>query len=224
MTDNPPQSDNQTLEPYKAISQATRNRIFTAPLPNPIAKNVEAIAILQNREVQNLPWHQRLLEKVAHFFDKPLFLYCLLMGLTFWILGGFLSKTGVLPFSWPMFSWSGQGLDAASLLISTGVLVRQSRQESLAEQRSQLTLQLNLLSEQKIAKIIRLLEDLRTDLPDVPNHHDPEAQIMQEAADPIQVIDALQENLERELLSNPPSKVPNHKAVRVPNQSCALDS
>lgn len=60
-------------------------------------------------------------------------------------------------------------------------------------------LQLNLLSEQKIAKIIALLEELRTDLPEVVDRHDPEAAVMQDAADPIAVLEALQENLAQEL-------------------------
>jgi uncharacterized membrane protein len=79
------------------------------------------------------------------------------------------------------------------------VLVRQTRQENFAEQRSQLMLQLNLLSEQKIAKMIALLEELRADLPDVADRHDPEAEMMQEAADPIAVLAALQETLGEEL-------------------------
>ncbi|MHC5830273.1 MAG: DUF1003 domain-containing protein, partial [Nostoc sp.] len=75
------------------------------------------------------------------------------------------------------------------------------RQENFAEQRAQLMLQLNLLSEQKIAKIIALLEELRTDLPNVINRHDSEAELMREAADPIAVLEALQKNLTEELSS-----------------------
>ena len=77
--------------------------------------------------------------------------------------------------------------------------MRQTRQENFAEQRAQLMLQLNLLSEQKIAKMIALLEELRTDMPNVMDRHDPEAEVMQEAADPLAVLEALQENLSQEL-------------------------
>jgi uncharacterized membrane protein len=55
------------------------------------------------------------------------------------------------------------GIDIASLLIATGVLVQQNRQDKLSEQRSHLMLQINLLTEQKIAKLIELIEELRTD-------------------------------------------------------------
>jgi uncharacterized membrane protein len=53
----------------------------------------------------------------------------------------------------------------------------------------------------KIAKIISLLEELRTDLPNLSDRHDPEAEVMQIAADPIEVLETLQESLNRELTS-----------------------
>ena len=89
------------------------------------------------------------------------------------------------------------GIDIASLLIATGVLVQQNRQDKLAEQRSHLTLQINLLTEQKIAKLIELMEELREDIPNIRDRHDWEAQIMQEATDPQVVLNILQENLEQ---------------------------
>lgn len=180
-------------------SKAARNQVLAPPLPDPIAKNIEAITSLHTQEVRDIPAHQRFLEAIATFFGRSTFLYSLLLILTLWIAGSFFEP--FLPFNLTPFSWSSQGLDAAALLISTGVLVRQTRQEKFAEQRAQLTLQLNLLSEQKIAKMIALLEELRTDLPGVSNRHDPEAEVMQEAADPLAVLEALEENLSQELLS-----------------------
>jgi uncharacterized membrane protein len=180
----------------KELNLTPRNQVLTAPLPDPITKNIEAITSLHTQEVRDLPAYQRLLETIATFFGRSTFLYIVLILLTLWICGSFFD---CLPFKLPPFSWSDQGLDAAALLISTGVLVRQTRQENFAEQRAQLTLQLNLLSEQKIAKIIALLEELRTDLPNVVNRNDPEAEVMQQAADPIAVLEALEENLAQEL-------------------------
>jgi len=173
--------------------------IPTAPLPDPIAKSIDAIIKLHAQEERNLSRHQRLVETIATFFGRPLFMYTLLAGLVLWILDGLVQQVGLLPAVWPPFQLSEHGLDVASLLISTGVLIRQTRQEKFAEQRAQLTLQLNLLSEHKIAKIISLLEELRADLPDVIDRHDPEAAVMQQAADPLTVLEILQENLSQEL-------------------------
>jgi uncharacterized membrane protein len=177
-------------------------KVLSTPLPDPIGKSIEAIVELHTREVQNLSSHQRVLEKGAQFFEKPEFLYSLIVGLAIWIMGSTLNDKEIFFFKFPTFNWIEHGLDAAALLISTGVIIRQTRQEKFAEQRSQLMLQLNLLSERKIAKVITLLEELRTDLPNVVNRYDSEATIMQDAADPVAVLKSLQENMEQELSVN----------------------
>ncbi|MBD2259644.1 DUF1003 domain-containing protein [Pseudanabaena sp. FACHB-2040] len=177
--------------------KSSRNQVLTAPLPDPITRNIEAVTSLHTQEVRDIPAHQRLLEAIATFFGRFIFLYILLLLLALWMGGSVLDP--YLPFDLPPFSWSEQGLDAAALIISTGVLVRQTRQENFAEQRAQLMLQLNLLSEQKIAKMIELLEELRADLPFVDDRLDPEAEMMQEAANPLAVLAALQETLAQEL-------------------------
>ena len=166
-------------------------------IKDPIAKNIETISSLHIQESSNVTNHQQILESIALFFGQPTFLYLLLVLFAIWISDNFLAS--LVPFDLPTFRWTDDGLGAASLIISTGVLIRQTRQEKLAEQRSQLTLHLNLLVEQKTAKIISLLEELLTDLPNVDNRHDPEAHMMKEVADPIAVLEAIQETLTHEL-------------------------
>lgn len=185
--------------PKAWFNRRPRRRILTAPLPDPIAENIEAIIAIHRQEAEKASAAEQMLEVVASWFSRPAFLYLLLLSLGLWLGGDALNHTSLLPFELPTFSWAGQGLDAAALLISTGVLIRQNRQESFAEQRTQLMLQLNLLSEKKIAKIIALLEELREDLPDIVQRYDHEAAIMQISTDPLAVLEALKENLEEEI-------------------------
>jgi uncharacterized membrane protein len=72
------------------------------------------------------------------------------------------------------------------------VLITQNRQAKLIERRMHLDLQVNLLTEQKTAKLIELLEELRRDLPNVRNRRDSEAEVMQHAAGPLEVIAVLE--------------------------------
>ena len=192
-------SDGASSKFFKSYRRARKPKVLTTPLPDPIGKSIEAVVELHSKEVQELSVPLYVLEAISEFFSRPAFLYVLLIALAGWISGSILSNIGLLPSTFPDFSFMNQGLDTAALLISTGVLVRQTRQEKFAEQRSQLMLQLNLLSENKIAKIITLLEELRTDLPNVINRIDHEAEIMQTAADPIAVLRSLQENLDQEI-------------------------
>jgi uncharacterized membrane protein len=78
-----------------------------------------------------------------------------------------------------------------SLITTTIVLITQNRQAKLERQRAHLDLQVNLLTEQKVTKVIHLIEELRRDLPMVKDRHDPQAEILQQKADTVQVVSAL---------------------------------
>jgi uncharacterized membrane protein len=165
------------------------------PLSEQVVKNIETIIGFQAKEAQELPWRDRLVEKIAAFFGKSEFLYLQLLFFASWVFCTHAAPE-LLPFGLPAFDAKEMGLDIAALLITTGVLVQQSRQDQLAEQRSHLILQINLLTEQKIAKLIELVEELREDSPQIRDRHDLEAQIMQQATDPQIVLDILRQNLE----------------------------
>jgi uncharacterized membrane protein len=183
-------------------SHQTRNHSFvpTAPLPEPVSQNIENIIALRARHEQDVSRHQRIVEAVIASFGRPSFLYGILLTIILWTVPNVLPRRLGLPrFDPPPFSWLQFSLAASSLLMTTGVLIKQNRQEKLEEQRAQLNLQLSLLSEQKIAKFIALLEELRGDLPEVENRYDPEAESMKEAADPEAVVTVLEETLTEEL-------------------------
>ena len=165
------------------------------PLSARVVKNIETIIGFQAKQEQNLPLRDRIVEKIAAFFGKSEFLYLQLFFFSSWAICTHLAPE-LLPFGLPLFDVKEMGVDIAALLIATGVLVQQSRQDRLAEQRSHLILQINLLTEQKIAKLIELVEELREDLPTIRDRQDLEAKIMQQATDPQVVLDILQENLE----------------------------
>src|SRR4028118_123684 len=173
----------------------------TAPLPDPLAQNIEAIIALQARAEKDLSQTQRVVEALTAVFGRPLFLYSILLLVTLWVVINVLPPGfGLVQFDPAPFEWLDHVLGLASLLMTTGILITQNRQEKLAEQRSQLSLQLNLLSEQKIAKLIALVEELRRDLPMVKDRHDPEAEVMKQAADPHVVMEALEKTLAEDLV------------------------
>ena len=96
----------------------------------------------------------------------------------------------------PPFFWLQGCIALAALITAIMVLTTQNRQSRHAEERAQLDLQVNLGAEQKIAKIVALLEELRRDLPNVRDRLDPVADAMSEAVDPHAVVSALKETFE----------------------------
>jgi uncharacterized membrane protein len=165
-------------------------------LPEQVIKNIELIATHQDRYHQNSTPHQRGLDKITAIFSRSQFLYFQVIFFTTWWICSYLSSRQILLADFPLFNLREEGIDVAALLISTGVLIYQTRQEQVSEERSHLMLQLNLITEQKIAKLISLVEELRTDLPNVRNRADLEAEIMQQAIDPQAILEVIQYNSE----------------------------
>ena len=184
----------------RVVNSASTTILPTAPLPSHIGENIETVVALHKSAERNVPRHQRAVEAATTFFGRPMFLYGSLLVVTLWMLPNLLPQHwGFTRFDPPPFDWLQFFLGVVSLVMTIAVLIKQNRQEKLAEQRAQLGLQLNLLSEQKIAKLIALVEELRCDLPDVQERYDPELESMKQAADPQVVVNRLEERLEEEL-------------------------
>jgi uncharacterized membrane protein len=173
---------------------------FKANLPELINRNIESVVALHAQEERNLSHHRRWVGTVTHFVGRPVFLYVIVAVVLSWILSNTAPKKWNLPrFDPPPFNGLSVGLSFSALLVTVGVLIQQDRQEKLAEQRAQLSLQLSMLSEQKITKLIVLMEEMRRDLPGLQHRPDIEVEEMQQVADPHQVLTVLQDTLSQEL-------------------------
>jgi uncharacterized membrane protein len=194
------------MEDLKQIRDSIDQRVaqdalaLSTSLPEHVEQNISTIVALRTKAEQEITHHQRLIERITDFFGRPAFLLSLLYIVGLWMVFNLLPQNwNNLVFDPPPFDWLEKLISLGSLLMTAGVMVRQSRQEQLAEGRAQLSLQINLLTEQKVAKLIALIEELRKDLPDVENRNDPEAETMQQSADPHAVMDALEETLAQDL-------------------------
>ena len=165
-------------------------------IPDHIVKNIESIAKIQVQQDQPDYFHLQLLDRLAIFGTRPAFLYTLVAFFVLWWTASQLHDLGLVDWDIPAYRLQDRLLDTMALFISTAILIRQTRQEQVADRQSHLMLQLDLVTEQKITKIIALLEELRSDLPNVHNRIDLEAELMQQSTDPEMVIAIIQENLE----------------------------
>jgi uncharacterized membrane protein len=78
------------------------------------------------------------------------------------------------------------------------ILITQNRWLRRADRRAQIDLHINLLAEEKIAKLVALIEELRRDLPSVQNRDDPEAVAMAQGTDALEVLEQIDERLDGE--------------------------
>ena len=180
--------------------QMDRNMIHLADddhekseLNNLVGQNIETIIEHQLRSEQGPDQHQRTIETITKNVGRPRFLYLILLVVALWVgVHGLLALFGVASFDPAPFYWLQGLIGLSALLVTTMVLITQNRQAKQAEHRRHLDLQMTLLVEQKVTKVIALIEELRRDLPSVQNRVDSQAEAMQEVVDPQTVLSALE--------------------------------
>jgi uncharacterized membrane protein len=180
------------------------------PVENPVRQKVDAIADIHHAGEQGVTRHQRFVEAITHHLGQPRTLYLLLPLVASWVCLNTLS-----PLRWdpPPFFWL-QGIGTLlGLFTTTVVLITQNRWLRRADRRSQLDLHINLVAEEKIAKLVALIEELRRDLPSVQNREDPEAAAMARGTDALEVLEQLDERLEGEA-----GRDSGHPGVPRPNE------
>jgi uncharacterized membrane protein len=159
-----------------------------------IEQNIEGVVALQRREWAQTSVSQRRVERIGRFMGRPVYLVGLLCLAILWIAVNVgMSHFGYAPLDPVPFEILQGMLSLIALITTTIVLIAQNRQTKLEQQHTHLGLQVNLLTEQKVSKLIHLIEELRRDLPMVKDRHDPQAILLQEGADTKQVLSAIED-------------------------------
>jgi uncharacterized membrane protein len=134
---------------------------------------------------------QRAIERFTQAVGRPRSLFALLAFVVAWVTFHSLTSS----FDPPPFVWLQGVTGLFAVLITTMVLITQNRERKHEQQRHLLDLHVNILVEQKVTKLIALVEELRRDLPSVTNRHDPEAQAMSQSMDPHAVVETLERDM-----------------------------
>ncbi len=172
----------------------------TPTVLDPINDNIDVVVALHALAEGQVDTHQRTVESLTAWLGRPQFFYGILVGAGLWMGANTAAPYLHLPrFDDPPFVWLQGAVGLGALLMVTVILITQNRQGKLAERREQLDLQMSMLTEQRTAKIIDLLEELRRDLPSVRNRVDLEAEALTKTVDPHEVLAAFESRLEETL-------------------------
>jgi uncharacterized membrane protein len=141
---------------------------------------------------QNATEAERRLDSVTRWVGRPRFLAGVSLAIIAWIGFNLLAPSlGIAPIERAPFEWLLAVVGLAEFYVVVLILITQRREEALAQHQAELILQLTLLSEQKTAKIIALLEELRRDSPQIHDRVDKEAMAMTEHVSSEELLGAL---------------------------------
>ena len=171
----------------------------THALPPHIDETVKAITRLHAEHRRRATPLQRAVEQMTAQMGRPRFVGLLTVGIVLWI-GANLALLALHrpPFDPPPFPWLLAIGELVALYLTVLILTTQRREHELRELRAQLALELAIIGEQKSAKIIGLLEEMRRDNPMMANRTDVQADDMSTPSDPTVVLEALRTSHEEE--------------------------
>ena len=183
-------------------------------LPAHIEDTVRAIAELHAQHHREASAIQRVVDRSVRLVARPRFVVILTLFTAGWVAINLALAPAGRAFDAPPFAFLADLGELAALYITVLILITQRHENELTEHREQLTLELAILGEQKNAKIIQLIEELRRDSPTIKNRKDAEAEALSIPADPQAVLDAIKET-QVEMLASVDAEV----AARAPASS-----
>ena len=159
-----------------------------------IEETIRTIAQIRAEHHEKATPPQRAVERITAMLGRPRFIGVLTVIVIGWIAANLLAAAlGYRPIDPPPFAWLEGAVSLVSLYMVVLILATQRNEEELAQHHELLNLELAILTEQKTAKVIELLEEVRRDNPLIHNRVDQEAQAMTQPADPQSVSEAIKE-------------------------------
>lgn len=166
-------------------------------LPPHIEQTVQSIARLHAAHDRRATSLQRVADRLTALFAHPWFIAAATIAAVGWIgVNLILRRLTGRGLDGPGFPWLQVAAQLLAIYITSLVLMSQRRKDELSELREQLTLELAILTEQKVAKLIQLQEEARRDNPLLSNRIDHQAAAMASPADPEAVLEAFRETHE----------------------------
>jgi uncharacterized membrane protein len=162
--------------------------------PSHVEEAIQAMAAMHDAHHAEASTLDRLVDRIAATVSKSSFLIYVVLAIALWIGANAVMQglgTRIVD-SWP-FAFLPLLISYTTLFIAILILASQRRADRLANLREQMTLEMVLLTTQKVSKLIELMEELRRDSPDVKDRVDLEAIEMADMPDHDAVLTAIQE-------------------------------
>jgi uncharacterized membrane protein len=175
-----------------AVKKKKQFLIAEAPPVDPVQRNVETVARLEQAAEAQVSPLDRVSDAITRFIGSLPFLMLHLVGIAFWI-GWNLSPAR--PFDPLPFNLLGVMVSIEAIILSSFILITQNRMQRLADRRTHLELQINMLAEQESTKLLEMLtaiqEHLGIGAPDA------EVAALQQATEPERLMEQIEQQAER---------------------------
>jgi uncharacterized membrane protein len=169
----------------------------TVPRPQPeslnraLARNIEALQRRRRAEEHQASLQERVAEAITRFTGSMRFVYLHLALYGFWIIANLGCLPGVPRWD-PTFVVLAMIASVEAIFLSTFVLISQNRMAAAADKRADLDLQINLLAEHEVTKLVAMVSAIsrQLGLDEVPSE---EVEELKRDVAPEAVLDAIED-------------------------------
>lgn len=163
-------------------------------MPDEVTELVATTARLRTAHRQESGALQKMVDRATAVLGWPGSVMVLGAAMVVWVTANLaVASLGGAAIDPPPFAWLATVTAACALVIAMLILATQRHEDKLAEHRAQLILELSIANDQKISKIIELLEEARRDNPALTDRVDDQAQAMSTPSDAVAVLEAIKE-------------------------------
>ena len=160
-------------------------------LNSSLRRNIEALRRRRDEEEARASAQERLARAITRFSGSMRFVYLHFVLYGGWIVANLGWVPGVHPWD-PTFVILAMIASVEAIFLSTFILITQNRMAAAADRRAELDVQIGLLAEAEITKLVQLVSEIAARM-EVPAAHQGEIEEMKQLVQPEAVLDAIEE-------------------------------
>jgi len=178
-------------EVRKRMIQAQLKRTGSKRLARVVERNINTLVEIRQNMDRRKSAQDRIADWVTWFSGSMIFVYIHLVWFGIWLAIN-LGWTHLRPFDPYPFNLLTMTVSLEAILLATFVLISQNRLSEIADQRADLDLQINLLAEYEITRVLTMVDAI-ADHMGLEVGHDPEVDELKSDISPEIVIQEMEE-------------------------------
>jgi len=165
--------------------------MYDNSLNSSLRRNIDALRRRREEEEANARFDERLASAITRFAGSMRFVYAHALVYGTWIVANLGWIPGVRPWD-PTFVVLAMIASVEAIFLSTFILITQNRMAATADRRAELDVQISLLAEAEITKLVELVAQIAERM-NVPGAEEEEVEEMKRRVAPEAVLDAIEE-------------------------------